>query len=347
MKTLKIITGILLVVILAAERSIAQDPVFSQYYNAPVYLNPALIGDEEEMLFNLNYRSQWKTLHQPYRTGQASFIYPFYSSIHKDPVDHVGGMGVSVFNDVSGFNNNFKTTGGNVSFAYNLQLQSTNINRISFGIQVGVINNRIDTEGFQWGQQYDPETGGYNPGKVPAELSQFESSTVLDITPGVFWRFYNQNRSSIIASAFSGIAVSHLNRPNESNLQNEEDRLPLLYKYHGGVVFALSEKANVSANILTLFQDKENQTNLGAFFSYLLPFQGDGIFSNSISRIGTWYRASDSFILSTEFVTNSFLLGFSYDWNVSDLNNFDSGIGAYEISLGLRFNRIAPPKVRY
>jgi len=333
--------------LLTSFKAMAQDPVFSQFYNAPLYLNPALIGDEDAMLFNLNYRSQWNSLHFPYTSAQTSFIYPFYSTIHKDPVDHIGGMGLSVFTDVAGTNQNFKTIGGNLSFAYNLNLSSVDINRITFGLQLGMINNRIDPDGLQWGQQYDPNIG-HNPNEQPVEIGQFESSTVIDITPGVFWRFFNSNPLALINSAYSGLAVAHLNHPDVAVISDQEDKLPLLYKYHGGMVFAVTERANISANILSVFQDRENQTNFGAFFSYLLQQGvGEGFLNNAIVRIGGWHRFNDSFILSTEFVTNKLMLGFSYDWNATSLNRFESGIGAYELSMGLRFNRIAPPKVRY
>lgn len=344
MKRLNLFFLALILTLLSNLESRAQDPVFSQYYNAPLYLNPALIGDEESMLVNLNYRSQWRSLHDPYSTAQASFIYPFYRDINKGAAGQLGGMGISVFNDIAGINREFKTTGFSTSFAYNLPLSRQNI--LSFGLQAQLINTRIDPENNQWGQQYQPGVG-HNPGELPAEYQDFDNSVAFSITPGAFWRYFNDNTSGFIHSIYSGIAVNHLNHPDVATIDDQTDRLPLLYKYHGGVVFSVSQKVNLSANILTLFQDTKNQSNVGAFISYLLIDQNQGLFSNSIIRVGGWHRWNDSFILSTEFVTNKFQVGFSYDWNVTDLNNFQAGVGAYEVSLGFRFNRIAPPKVRY
>jgi type IX secretion system PorP/SprF family membrane protein len=341
---MKLIILIISIVAISAFKAEAQDPVFSQYYNAPVYLNPALVGDEDEMLINFNYRSQWSALHQPYSTAQTSFIYPFYRDIDKQPVSQLGGLGVSIFNDIAGVNREFRTIGGSASFAYNLPLNRQN--QISFGIKTSVINVRIDGSDSQWGSQYIPGVG-FNPGDNPADQQNFENKTVLSLTPGAFWRYRTKNNSDLIQTAFSGLAVEHLNAPNAANLDGQTDRMPLVYKYHGGMVFGINEQFNLSANVLTLFSDKLNQTNVGAFLSYLLASQGQGLLSNSILRLGTWHRWDDSFILSTEFITNRFQVGFSYDWNVTSLNNFQGGVGAYEVSLGLRFNRIAPPKVRY
>jgi type IX secretion system PorP/SprF family membrane protein len=325
----------------------AQDPVFSQFYNSPVYLNPAMIGDEEDVTLNLSYRSQWKSVHSEYMTTQASFIYPIYNTIHKYPFSHNGGIGISVYNDVSGVNKSFKNLGANLSFAYNLQLTSSHVNRLSFGLQMGAINKRTDTESFQWGSQYDPNNG-YNSDASGADELEFKSKTFLDITPGVFYRFYNRKHTAKIQSVYSGFSVGHINNPEQSIIDGYMERLPLLYKYHGGIVFGLSRQASASVNVLTLLQDTKNQTNFGAFFSYQITESLDNsALSNLVVRVGGWHRIKDSFILSTEFLTNSIEFGFSYDWNLTSLNRFSSGVGAYEFSMKYNFSRHAPPKVNY
>jgi type IX secretion system PorP/SprF family membrane protein len=324
----------------------AQDPVFSQFYNAPVYLNPALVGDEEGMLLNLGHRSQWRQLHDPYTTTQASVIIPYYQSVHTRPVGHIGGMGLSFYNDVSGAYQNFKTTGGNASFAYNLSLDERNTNKISFGLQIGFINKRIDTDRLQWGEQYQRFIG-FNQEITPAEMALFENKTMVDITPGVFWRYRDQKGLGLIRSAYSGFAVAHMNHPDESVLADRVDQLPLLYKYHGGLIFALNDRASISANVLTLLQDMENQTNFGSFVSYSLPFIQGGIMTESMVRVGGWYRRNDAFILSTEFLTSRFSVGFSYDWNTSSLRYQNRVPGTYEVTMGIRFRDDRPPKVTY
>jgi type IX secretion system PorP/SprF family membrane protein len=325
----------------------AQDPVFSQFYNAPAYLNPALIGDEDDMTLNMSYRNQWKSIHSEYMTTQASFIYPFYNTIHKYPFSHIGGMGISLYNDVSGVNKSFKNLGANVSFAYNLQLTSSHVNRLSFGLQMGLINKRTDTQSFQWGSQFDPNSG-YNSDGTGADDLAFHSKTFLDITPGVFYRFYNRKHTARIQSVYSGFSVGHVNNPEQSIIDGHKEALPLLYKYHGGIIFGLTRQASVSFNALTLLQDTKMQGNLGAFFSYQITESLDNrVFSNIVARIGGWHRINDSFILSTEFLANSFEFGFSYDWNLTSLNRFSSGVGAYEFSMKYNLSRHAPPKVNY
>lgn len=53
----------------------AQDPEFSQYYAAPLYLNPAFTGTTNDHRFISNYRDQWPAVAQGYRTYALSYDY--------------------------------------------------------------------------------------------------------------------------------------------------------------------------------------------------------------------------------------------------------------------------------
>jgi type IX secretion system PorP/SprF family membrane protein len=309
-------------------------------------LNPALIGDYEDVTMSISYRSQYRSLVFPYNTSQVSFIAPFYKNKHRRPEGHIGGLGASVYTDEAGEGKNFKSTGANVSFGYNLQLATDNINRFTFALQTGIINKRINTDVLEWGEQYN-DLIGFDPNVVPADVELIRNSTVLDITAGVFWRYYSSVDSRKIRSAYAGLSTSHLNHPDQSVLEGQKDNLPLLHKLHGGVVFALSEKFTLSGNLLSQIQDKENQTNFGAFAAYKLPVNSTGILTNMVTRVGTWYRWKDSFIASVEFLTDNLQFGFSYDWNVTSLKYNNRGTGAYEFTMGYKFFKPAPPKILY
>ncbi|MFQ3327045.1 MAG: hypothetical protein ACI8YC_001686, partial [Salibacteraceae bacterium] len=43
----------------AVEYGYSQDPIYSQFYSNPLYLNPALAGVERCPRFVMNYRNQW------------------------------------------------------------------------------------------------------------------------------------------------------------------------------------------------------------------------------------------------------------------------------------------------
>ena len=331
---------------MGAFRLYAQDPVFSQFYNSGLYLNPALLSEEENMYFNFAHRSQWGSLEFPYTTSQVSLIIPYFNDKHVRPEGHVGGVGISFYGDEAGQGSNLKTYGGNASFAYNLHLSNKTVNRITFGMQMGFIHKNIDRNELEWGEQYNPFIGFDNT-IVPVDLDQIQNRTFLDVTAGAFWRYYANSEMDNIQSVYAGISAGHLNNPDESVIEGNESRLPVLYKAHGGMIFALSQKASISANFLSLLQDQVNQTNIGSFLSYQLPFDTRGQMSNLVTRIGAWYRLEDSFIASIEFLTNNLQFGFSYDWNVTSLRYNNRGTGSFEISMGYRFFNPAAPKVRY
>lgn len=330
-----------------ASTSHGQDAVFSQFFNSTLYLNPALAGIEQDVTLNFGHRSQWRSLQFPYTTSQFSFIVPYYQSKHTKPLGHIGGLGMSVYTDRSGENNNFKTTGANITGAYNLPLDKRYVNLISFGLQVGAINKRIDPDGLEWGEQYNPYVG-FDASITPSEVSALQGRTFIDINAGAFyWWTPLQDGKKLINSANSGISISHLNNPNESLLDSETAQLPLLWKYHGGMVFNISSKATASLNYLIAYQDENTQNNIGSYLSYKVTTASEGKVQYGIVRLGGWYRVNDSFILLTEFETALFKAAFSYDWNTSSLRYNDRGIGTYEINLSYRFATYAPAKSRY
>lgn len=324
----------------------AQDPVFSQFYNSPLYLNPALAGQEQYGLVNFAHRSQWRALQFPYTTYQASLIMPYFQDKHKKPDGHLGGVGVSVYGDQAGVGRNLQTYGGNITFAYNVPLSRGDLNKLTFALQGGFIQKRIDTDQLQWGEQYNPFIGFDNT-VIPADLDRIQNRTFLDIGAGMFYRYFAPSASNLVQSVYAGFVSAHLNRPDESVLEGETNRLPVLYKLHGGIIFGLNEKASISLNYLSQQQSDVNQTNFGAFLNYSMPFQTGGTLSGLVAKIGTWYRVQDSFIAMIGFATNHLELGFSYDWNTTSLRYNQRGAGSYEVTLGYRFYKPGPPKVMY
>ena len=324
-----------------------QDPQFTQFYANPLYLNPALAGIEDDLTFTSNYREQWNALLFPYKTTQASFIIPYHENKHKKPFGHKGGLGLSIYNDVAGQENNFKTTGVNSNFAYNLPFDEHFVNVITFGLQIGYIQKNIDATNLQWGEQYDPYIG-FNSSASVSENIEFQRKGFLDVGSGVFW-WYNplpqENRK--VVSINSGLSVSHMNNPNESIIVNDENRLPLLYKYHGGIVFKLHNHLTASLNTLVAFQNLTTQGNVGTYLTYRFFAVGSDLFEENFIRLGGWYRVNDAAILLTEFESTKFKMGFSYDWNTSDLRYQNRGIGTYEVFFSIKFTQHAPPKSRY
>ena len=324
-----------------------QDAVFSQFYNSTLYLNPALAGIENDLTVSANYREQWKALGSPYQTSQFSLIVPYYLDKHAKPFGHIGGLGLSVYNDVAGQDGNFKTTGLNSNFAYNLPFDKSFVNVLSFGLQAGFIQKRVDISTLQWGEQYSPYWG-FNSDVTPTEALDSENTSFLDIGSGIFW-WHNPipKVGQKLVSINAGLSVAHMNNPNESMLPYDVQKLPLLYKFHGGIVYKLANHLNASLNTLTAVQNETIQYNVGTYLTYRFFAHDSELLAESFIRLGGWYRMQDAAILLTEFETTKFKIGFSYDWNTSSLRYQNIGISTYELFFGMKFSSHSEPKSRY
>src|SRR6186713_1634420 len=64
------------VLMLALDSSVtAQDPQFSQFYAAPLYLNPAMAGSTGQARAGINYRNQWPAIDANFTTTSLYFDY--------------------------------------------------------------------------------------------------------------------------------------------------------------------------------------------------------------------------------------------------------------------------------
>ena len=69
---------VLLLMIIVSFPAVAQDPLFSQFFYSPQYLNPGLTGSgKNEFRANFNSRLQWVNLQAPAQAYTASADYYF------------------------------------------------------------------------------------------------------------------------------------------------------------------------------------------------------------------------------------------------------------------------------
>lgn len=306
----------------------AQDPQFSQFYAAPLYLNPALAGAETNVTFNVNYRTQWNSLDFPFTLSQFSMIYPVV--LNASTRRHLGGLGFTVFNEGLGIGKNLKTIGGFISGAYNLDLDLSGLNRITFGLQGGFVQKQIDFNNLEWGSQYDPFVGFQATAAEPTFISSLESQRMYPLfNAGIMW-FLNAKKLFSGSNAYAGFSASNMNQPNESLASDQTYRLPMLFKVMGGMEVFLTRHISVSPSGIFLMQDGINQINLGTYVGYNLSDKEE---NPAYAQLGLWHRLQDSFIISAGFQTKSIKVGLSFDYNSSSLRFNTGGQGAYEISL--------------
>jgi len=297
----------------------SQDLVFSQFYSAPMQLNPGLTGVTYAPRLAFNYRNQWPTLPNAYTSYAAS--YDQYADLISS------GFGVNIMSDQAG-NGIYVTNRITASYAYNMQVGDGTF--IRGGLEAAVEQKNLNWNKLIFLDQINPELGftdefgnAYPTNEVaPASTSQIYP----DFGAGVV--LYS-------SKFYGGFNVKHINAPDEAWLSETEfATLPVYYSIHGGAEIEISNPYNngrkpafISPNILFAKQGNFQQLNLGAMLSMWYIYGG------------VWYRTtfsnSDAAIFSLGFQRGLAKIGYSYDWTISGLSG-KSG-GAHEVSLILNF----------
>lgn len=300
----------------------AQDPVFSQFYAAPLRLNPAFAGTTYAPRITLNYRNQWPSLNNAYET---------YAVSYEQSIEELNsGLGLMAMGDNAG-DGIYKTNRFHAVYSYQVRVAKEFYMRI--GIEAGVIQTRLDWDKLIFEDQIDPITGFSDPLGNPILSDEIPpenlTRSIFDISSGIL--FYSRN-------FYGGVSLKHLNTPDESLLeinQNLNVGLPLRTTVHAGAEFTLEEGNNksrgsfISPNLMFIRQGDFGQINAGAYVGLGSVFGG------------LWYRYafsnSDAAIALVGFQKGILRIGYSYDLTTSQLAEFGSG-GAHEISLTINFD---------
>lgn len=303
----------------------AQDPQFSQFYAAPLYLNPALAGGTGQARAGINYRNQWPAIDANFTTMSAYFDY-FIE-------DKRSGVGIILTRDVEGLAG---LRSLNVGLQYSYELQFSKNLGFRPGAQVSLYNRDINFNKLTFGDQFDPTTGQIiSPSTAEQFVTNF-SKTFVDLSlGGVFFT----------KTAWLGIAAFHLNQPNQSII-DEDSPLPIKLSVHGG--FKYKMKPGVKGSGLYA---QEAERSISPAFQYRHQGQFDQLdlglyFTAEPLVLGLWYRGvpykqvngfvnNESIVLLLGFTNigakQALNIGYSYDYTISKLGA-GSG-GAHEFSL--------------
>lgn len=296
----------------------AQDPEFSQYYAAPLYLNPAFSGTSTDHRFIANHRNQWPNITQGYVTYAFSYDYS---------LDHLNsGIGILATVDKAG-TAGLRSTQINFQYAYKVQVSDKFV--LSSGLNFGVGNRNIDFNKLIFGDQLEFDRDGNLPPST--DYNNIQSSTYFDFGAGAL--IYSR-------MLWLGFSAAHLNRPNRS-LIDEEAIIPIKTTVHGGIRIPLYNglaRRERSAAIMPSFVYKNqgmfDQLDIGTYFLY------------EPVVLGFWYRgipvqqnvkdniSQDAVVVVLGFQMERVEVSYSYDLTISELGPI--GGGAHELALIFR-----------
>lgn len=290
----------------------AQDPQFTQFYAAPMYLNPAFTGVTYEHRFVANYRNQWPGISKTYQTYMASYDY--------NMSDINSGIGINVMQDRAGTAGLTHSQFG-VNYAYHFKISK--FSEIRLGANLSYNMKRLDFSKLRFNDQIATGSG------TSIEEANYEALNYMDFGAGALLNS---------TQYWLGLSAKHLTQPNAS-LTGDRVPLPLTLSLHGGYRFIIEQKSKelkryVSPAFNYRHQQKYDQLDIGVYY-YHLPL-----------NVGIWYRGlpfkkyaatyssreSIALLLGFDITDYNVRVGYSYDLTISHLGVSNS-LGAHEISL--------------
>ncbi len=307
----------------------AQDPIFSQFYNAPLQLNPAFAGNTYAPKFAVNYRNQWPSLPTAYATYSFSYD-QYFNNINS-------GFGLFILSDDAG-KGLLKTNKIGAVYAYRLKLDNDIFAK--FGVEAAVVQSRYNWNKFIFPDQLSDESGIITPGGSTLEIApENEKAGYFDLSMGVM---------AYTPTVYAGITLKHLNTPDQSILEtnnNLQNGLPIRISLHAGAQIGVFEKRNefyrtfISPSVLYVKQGGFSQIVAGSYFGFNALF------------LGVYYRHtssnSDATIFTTGFQKGSFKIGYSFDMTISSLSIRTGGSHEIGIVVNLENSPLFPKESKY
>jgi|TARA_B110001454_G_scaffold178019_1_gene170705 type IX secretion system PorP/SprF family membrane protein len=299
----------------------AQDPIFTQFYSNPVYLNPAFSGTHHCPRIVSNYRNQWPNFSGDFIT--TSISYDQYVDALK------GGFGVILMSDQIA-----KTLNSNeASLSYSYHQHITRKFTVNFALQGTYIQKSVNQSNLTFGDMIHPRRGFVFS---TADVIKAAPVNLFDFSAGILGysdRFY------------IGFATHHLTEPKISLVEaispgsSPQSYLNRRYTAHMGTEITLGSKSvyseeneTLSPSVLFVKQGDYQQLNVGLYYK-----KGNYV-------VGAWYRDLDSFIITLGLDTKILRMGYSYDLTTSQLGTYSGG--SHEISLALKLY-CAPKKKKF
>ena len=317
----KRIYGILaLLFCLLPSTMMCQDIHFSQFWLAPVNINPAATGffegDARLMAYN---RTQWRAISKAYQTVGISADLPI---VKRPSKQDIFGLGVTLDYDQTG-NSKYRTMQGNLMFSYARSLNSRNNNFLMGGLFVGGAQRSWSYTDLTFDEQF--QNGVFNPDLPSTETYHGNNFWFADMGLGIQW-FYQPDFLKYYQVGFS---VSHLNRPKITMMKDDNIRLPVKFTAHASMSLAVNSSIAIIPSAYISFQKKYREFLVGATYSHSLPIDVMGYINKT--NIGLYYRWNDAVYLAAGMDWRRFKFSISYDFNVSQLSAASNARGGVEI----------------
>lgn len=336
------IVGVIFAGALFAGNANAQDIHFSQFYEEPLDMNPAMCGAFPGMILGeLNYRTQWSSVAGSGYGFSTMAATAEYHNLLKNWTKGYLSPGLNFYSDQSG-DAKIGITQVNFTLASGIYLSDRNC--LAVGLQAGYAQHSINTANLQWDNQYDQATGQYNPNLGSGEPGIGNSFSYVDFAAGILYSYgtgqTNMTQNDICKFNVGG-AIYHISQPQMSYYSGALANAPgtklyMRYVANSSLIYGIPN-SNISICPAAVFymQGPATELDLGSKFRYVLRQESKytGIHQGSAFDLGCFYRLRDAIIVMAGLEFGSYAFMVSYDVNVSSLTTASSGRGGLELSL--------------
>jgi type IX secretion system PorP/SprF family membrane protein len=295
----------------------AQDIHFSQFYETPLYRNPALAGIVNgDVRVQSTFRTQWNSVSHAYKTGAMNAEY----KNHVDNADDYLTLGMQVFYDKAG---TAELTTSHVMpvLNYHKSISSERNVYLSLGFMGGLVQRHFDRSKITTNSQYDGMGDGESLSQ--SQYSYFDGSVGMTLNAN----FGDNPENNLVV----GAAYHHVNKPKISFYANDKTQLQPKYVFSGGLKFGVDETAYITIEADHFKQGTYQETMAGMMYG--MKIGTDTERPDYVLHGGAFIRWNDAFVPAIKLDYHPFSFGLSYDANISKLKPSSYGRGGFELTL--------------
>ncbi|UII20007.1 PorP/SprF family type IX secretion system membrane protein [Fulvivirga ligni] len=317
----------LLLIIVSMAKAQVQEVKFTQFFNFPLYIQPASTGNfKESYRISGIYRKQWNSIESEFETYGLSTDFKFSKGFL--PGDE-WGAGLYAIDDHLG-NGLMQNQELGLSFAYHHPLDFQGRHRLSLGINFSYSMASFDIDKLLFESQFDGFVANLDlPNGEPIAGDNMAN---YDAGAGLDYSFLINKKWS------AGVSASWLNmvKPQQSFYSDSLSEAHMNRKLiSGNVKYKFNEKVALVPRWLVSLQQNETEVSTGAVLEYLLVPQ-----KQVQLDVGAFAQWSEYIIVYAGGTYKGFSLHASYDFSISGLKEITqvqdtdfSNPGVFEISL--------------
>ena len=325
---------LLIIASFSAQVLLGQDIHFSQYFVAPQLINPASFGVFNTVEAGAQYKGQWNSFTNGYKSAAAFANKSFRSKKRGSDKKAYLSTGLNVIYDEAG---DGQLTHFKAELPLNVTKRVGSVGFFTGGLSVGFGQLTLKNNHFTWGNQFNGYE--YNASLSSNEASSALTKTYADCGAGIAYTTFKKEKNVTEMTSPKntfGLSVAHLNMPAYSLTGSGGERLRMrfnFYEYHH--TYFRNSNLSLTPTLLIQYQGGAYEVVAGNYFRLRLRDDAryTGYHTSKYISLGFFYRLRDACAMNVMVEMKNYALGLNYDFNFSKLTPASKTLGGLEISL--------------